>query len=67
MTNEQFSIFMIEFTKLESKLNALEAAVKALSEPLVIDQDIRFTSAPPGHGANYIGVMDYLPGVDKLN
>lgn len=69
MTNEQFSTIMIEFTKLETRLANLEAAVKEIKGAEVnIVGDVQITGAPPGNGAMWTGVIEGInPGVDKLN
>lgn len=44
MTNEQFSIFMIEFSKIEARLKSLEIAVRELKqENITVIGDVKIT------------------------
>lgn len=47
MTNEQYSNMMIEFAKLEAKIDSLEQEIKLLSEPIEFKVDYSMEKPVP--------------------
>lgn len=67
MPDKKLKVSNLAFTELSIKIATLDMKVSKILELLnkpqdeyVINQDIRVTGAAPGHGASFVGVMDYL-------
>lgn len=55
-----FTELSIKIATLDMKINKVLELLNKPQEEYVINQDIRFTGATPGHGASFIGVLDYI-------
>lgn len=62
MTNKITKEFL--FTELSIKIATLEMkldkVLELLNKPEVTIENIKITGAQPGHGASFVGVVDYL-------
>lgn len=52
----------IQIAVLEAKIDKVLDLLMKPEQVITIDQDIRFVDGKPGHGASFVGVIDYLGG-----
>lgn len=60
VSNAAYTELAIQIATLSMKVDKILELLNEPQEEYVITQDIRVTGALPGHGASFVGVIDYI-------